>query len=342
MARRRTAEMVAAGALGVALALTVLATGTLDRVSCATLAVACAEEGPAARRLPQPRRLSPQEAALSGAYIALGDSFSSGEGVYDETERPIDAGAGLCHRSRGSYVPQIAGSLRFAGGASFWACAGATTVHLLKGQHGHKPQISRVGPAASLVTVSIGGNDAGFTDVLKECILRLPWSDGCTEQEAAVRRRVAGMTPNLRQVLLEIRRRAPEARIIVLGYPRPFPAAPADRVDNLTPDDQRWVNRMARFLNDASREVVAEVDRAIATFGGPGSAEFVDAYDAFDGHEIGRGSPYMNALDVDVEQLKVYSRSYHPTAGGYRRLGELVAAQISAGPGRPLNNLLLP
>lgn len=341
MARRRIAEMLAAGTLGAALALTLSATGALDRLTCATLTAGCATErsGPP---LPQPRRLTPAEAALSGGYVALGDSFSSGEGVYDESERPADPDAAVCHRSPGSYAPRLAGAFAFAGGASFWACAGATTNQLLRGQHGQQPQVSRVGQETSLVTVSIGGNDAGFTDVLKGCILRLPWSDGCTAQEATVRDRIAAMTPTLRQVLLEIRQRAPQARIIVLGYPRPFPAAPGERVDNLTPDDQRWLNRMARALNDASARTAAEVDRAVAVFGGPGSVEFVDAYDAFDGHEIGRPDPKMNGLDVDVRQLRVDGRSYHPTAAGYRRLGELVAAQISAGPGRPLNNLLLP
>ncbi|NUT42439.1 MAG: SGNH/GDSL hydrolase family protein [Thermoactinospora sp.] len=339
-AKRPLTHAVLSAVLGVALALTAFWTGAFDVVACKALAIGCPDT--TTGTLPQVRRLTPKQVALSGSYIALGDSFSSGEGVYDPGAPPIDRGAGLCHRSSGSYVPQITRSHPFAGGASFWACAGATTTNLLRGQHGHSPQIDRVSAETSLVTVSIGGNDAGFTDVLKECIVRLPWSSRCVEQEPAVLKRIDGLGPSMREVLRAIRDRAPQARVVVVGYPRIFPREPGGRVDNLSPDDQRWLNRVGHRLNETIGAAVAEFDRAIAAFKGPGSAEFVDPYDAFDGHEIGRAQPYMNALDVDVERLLVYSRSYHPTADGYRKLGELVARQIDSGPERPLNNVTLP
>ncbi|WP_143590191.1 SGNH/GDSL hydrolase family protein [Thermoactinospora rubra] len=338
-ARRRTFEAVVAGALGVVLALAGLGLGLFDTVACKAMDVACEERG-TPPPLPRWRELTPMEAALRGAYVALGDSYSSGEGVYDEKDPPVDRGAGLCHRSRGSYVPLVAKAFRFSGGWGFWACAGATTEQLLRGQHGHRPQIDRVPSHASLVTVSVGGNDAGFAEVLKACIVRFPWTSACTDQEPQVLGRIERLGASLREVLLSIRARAPQARIIVLGYPRLFPERPAGDVDNLYPGDQRWLNQVARRLNDELAAVVARVDRAITAVGGPGSAEFVDAYDAFDGHEIGTAQPYANGLDVDVERLKVLPRSYHPTEAGYRRFGELVTAQIARGPDRPLRNLV--
>lgn len=341
MVARKAAGVVTAVLLGVALAVAGLPAGVYTWLACALLDAGCPATGEPAGRLPQVTRLSAAEVALGGAYVALGDSFSSGEGVYRRGDAPINDGADRCHRAEGSYVPLVAGAHPFGGGTGFWACSGATTRQLLRGQHGHRPQIERIGAGTSLVTLSIGGNDAGFAPVLTECIVKLPWSSACVDQDAEVRRRIGELRGSIRTVLSEIRTRAPEARVLLLGYPRPFPASPSERVNNLGADDQRWLNRMTERINDVVREVAGEYDRAIAAFGGPGSVEYVDAYDAFDGHEVGRPRPYLNGLILNVKELTADPRSFHPTAEGYRRLAELINEQIKAGPGRPMNNFLV-
>ncbi|NUW39852.1 SGNH/GDSL hydrolase family protein [Nonomuraea rhodomycinica] len=350
--------MVTAALLGVLVAVAGLPLGWYGGLACAALQTGCPATAPPAGSLPRVTRLTAVQAALSGSYAGLGDSYSSGEGVYapagqdgedgggtggkpDPGRLPAGEGAAPCHRARGSYVPLVAGAHRFGGGAGFWACSGATTGQLLRGQHGQRPQVARVDRSTSLVTVTIGGNDAGFARVLTACIVKLPWSSACVDQDAEVARRVDGLRSSLHGVLRELRSRAPQARIVVLGYPRPFPARPADRVDNLGVEDQLWLNRVTRRLNDVMREVATGFDRAVAAFGGPGSVEFVDAYDAFDGHEAGTAQPYLNRLIVHVKELSVDSRSFHPTGAGYRRLAELVDRQIVTGPGRPLNNVVL-
>ncbi|MGN9839431.1 SGNH/GDSL hydrolase family protein [Nonomuraea sp. H19] len=328
---------MAAAAVGAALALACLPLGVLPQLACAVLDAGCPDQAPRGR-LPQVDRLTPVQVAQRGTYVALGDSYSSGEGVYELDGQPVNDGADRCHRATGSYVPLVAKSYHFGGGTAFYACSGATTSQILSGQYGQRPQITRVDRSASLVTLSIGGNDAGFTEVLTGCIVKLPGSTACVEQDAAVTRRIDELRPNLTKVLRELRVRAPDARIIVLGYPRPFPQEPTQSVDNLSAADQRWLNGMTRRLNDTVGAVVAEFDRAIAAFGGPGSVEYVDAYEAFTGHEVGRPQPYLNGLRVDMEELRVNARSYHPTGDGYRRFADLVTQQIAAGPGRPMNN----
>ncbi|SEG83737.1 Lysophospholipase L1 [Nonomuraea solani] len=286
-------------------------------------------------------RLTPVQVAQGGRYVALGDSFSSGEGVYELDEKPVNDGADRCHRATGSYVPLVSKAYRFGGGTSFYACSGATTGELLSGQHGQRPQITRVDASASLVTLSIGGNDAGFTKVLTACIVKLPWSTACVEQDAAVAARIEELRKDMLKILKEVRVRAPNARVVVLGYPRPFPARPVTSVDNMSEADQRWLNAVTRRLNNTVGAVVADFDRAIAAFGAPGSIEYVDAYEAFTGHEVGRPQPYLNGLHVDVEELTVNARSYHPTGDGYRRFADLITKQIAAGPGRQMNNFLV-
>lgn len=335
--------VAAAAAAGVALALAGVPLGVYPKLACAVLDADCATDpaGEPVGGLPRLTRLTPAQVALGGTYVALGDSYSSGEGVYEQDGDPVNGGADRCHRSRGSYVPLVAGAHRFTGGTAFYACSGATTRQLLSGQYGQQPQITRVDSSAGLVTLSIGGNDAGFTDVLTGCIVKLPWSSACVDQEADVARRIAELRPSLYRVLAELRARAPRARVIVLGYPRPFPASPAGGVDNLTVADQLWLNTVARRLDDTVGAVVAEYDRGLDGLGAPGSVEFVDAYEAFTGHEVGTPQPYLNGLAVDVDALTVNARSFHPTGDGYRRFAELVNRQITTGPGRPLHNFRL-
>ncbi|MGW0802918.1 SGNH/GDSL hydrolase family protein [Nonomuraea sp. NPDC002799] len=342
VARRAAVRTAAAVAVGVALALACLPLGVYPKLACAVLDAGCPTgQEPPQGRLPHLTRLTPVQVAQSGAYVALGDSYSSGEGVYDLDKQPVNDGADRCHRATGSYVPLVAQAYRFGGGTAFYACSGATTRQLLSGQYGHPPQITRVGPSTGLVTLSIGGNDAGFTKVLTGCIVKLPWSAACVDQDVAVARRIEQLGPDLLRVLRELRTRAPNARVIVLGYPRPFPETPSESVDNLSAEDQRWLNGMTRRLNDQVGSVVAGFDRAIAAFDAPGSVEYIDAYEAFTGHEVGRTQPFLNGLNVDMEQLQVNARSYHPTGDGYRRFAELITKQIAAGPGRPMNNFLV-
>ncbi|MEV0820414.1 SGNH/GDSL hydrolase family protein [Nonomuraea rubra] len=332
---------MAAAAVGVALAVACLPLGVYPRLACAVLDAGCPTGAAPRGELPRLTRLTAVQVAQSGTYVALGDSYSSGEGVWELDQAPVNDGADRCHRSEGSYVPLVAEAYRFGGGTAFYACSGATTRQLLSGQYGQPPQITRVTAAASLVTLSIGGNDAGFSKVLTGCIVKIPWSSACVDQDAAVSQRIEELRTSMLQVLREVRGRAPAARVIVLGYPRPFPEQPVESVDNLTVADQRWLNTMTRRLNDTVGSVVAEFDRAIAAFGAPGSAEYVDAYEAFTGHEVGRPRPFLNGLAMDMDELRVNARSYHPTGDGYRRFAELITKQIAAGPGRPMNNVLV-
>lgn len=344
---RRAAEVVVAAGVGVGLAVAGVVTGVPDRVVCAGLEVGCPPEGDRGK-LPMPRALSGVEVATGGAYVALGDSYSSGEGAYDEEAEkvPLNQGAAGCRRSRESYVTDIEKAYRFVGGVEFWACGGATTGSFLRGQGGQPPQIERVGSSVGLVTLTLGGNDAGFTPVLQTCFVKVAWSSDCVDQEPEVRRRIEGLGKNLYNVLAAIRSRAPQARIIVVGYPRPFPRVPAEDVKLLGPlpafsvsvRDQQWINRMTRALDDEIGRVANGMDRMIEAFRGQGSVEFIDAYDAFEGHEVGTADPFVHGVLVEPGVPPVNRNSFHPTRNGYRRIAELVKQRIDAGPGRSLYN----
>lgn len=102
--------------------------------------------------------------ASGAAYVALGDSYSSGEGL-----PPYLWGSNTwrnqCHRSPQGYAPQLARARR--GSFAFAACSGATTNDLFSMSHNSRaegPQLDALGPDTQVVTLTIGGNDLGLTN----------------------------------------------------------------------------------------------------------------------------------------------------------------------------------
>jgi hypothetical protein len=127
---------------------------------------------------------------LSGSMVALGDSFSSGEGtgsylagtdcsggIFSRCLAPNATEPDYCHRSPFAY-PKLVSSDLGATSLDFRACSGAVVADLAapvsiggQGQWSEGPQLGRAFPASTrLVTLSIGGNDIGFADVANQCV----------------------------------------------------------------------------------------------------------------------------------------------------------------------------
>jgi GDSL-like Lipase/Acylhydrolase family len=127
---------------------------------------------------------------LSGSMVALGDSFSSGEGagsylagtncsggIFSRCPAPNAAEPDYCHRSASAY-PMLVSSSLGATSLDFRACSGAVVADLAapvsiggQGQWSEGPQLGRAFPESThLVTLSIGGNDIGFGEVANQCV----------------------------------------------------------------------------------------------------------------------------------------------------------------------------
>ncbi|HLU95908.1 MAG TPA: SGNH/GDSL hydrolase family protein [Thermobifida alba] len=282
--------------------------------------------------------LSPVQAATWGNYYALGDSYSSGDGARDY--HPGTAVQGGCWRSANAYPELVADSYDFAGRLSFLACSGQRGHAMLDAVDEVGSQLAWDAPHTSLVTIGIGGNDLGFSTVLKTCMVRVPLLDSgaCTAQEEDIRKRMEKFETTFEELIGEVRRRAPDARVLVVGYPRLFPEEPTGAYYTLTASSQRWLNETIQEFNEQLAEAVAAHDTGIASSDRVGSVEFVDVYHALDGHEIGTEDPWVNGVLLrDLATGVAVDRStFHPDADGHRAVGALVVEQIEAGPGRPL------
>ena len=283
---------------------------------------------------------TPYEQAVSGRYVAMGDSYSSGEGAWDyEPGTDFDDRDDLwpfdddeeahnrCHRSADAYARILGSSNDFAGGSDFVACSGSVIADLDNPNHketGEKPQTDALGDDVSLVTLTLGGNDLGFADVVQDCIINgesgLPFPASCQDKH---NQRIAQRLPELRRELLaayqEIHRKAPNARIVVVGYPQLFPDNPSDNYGNLLfAQDQRWMNQKA-----------AELNAMLASVANEAGAEFVDPTDAFRGHGIGSSDPWINDLDFGGPGMMIHDpSSFHPNATGHAALAQLIQQQV--------------
>ncbi|MEV3919391.1 SGNH/GDSL hydrolase family protein [Actinomadura coerulea] len=337
--RGRLGERGAALALlALLLALAVVPLVAMPAARCAVFGSGCRTPGPEQRADPvtaATRTITPVEVATRGAYVALGDSYSAGVGAEATVgdQNPLDR----CHRTSKAYYHEVSRTFRFAKGTAFWACSGATTDDVLDGRGGEPPQIGRVGRDTSLVTISIGGNDVGFSRVLAGCVVKLPWGRGCSAQGEEIAKRMAELRQSLPALLTEITARAPYARVVVMSYPKAFSEISGVDGDNITVPDQRWLNARAYELDGVIRQSVMEADARKAAGHRPGSVEFVDAYSAFAGHEVGSRDAYMNGLTLNLSALEAEPRSYHPTAAGQQALARLFVDQIKKGPGRALS-----
>ncbi|NDU73928.1 SGNH/GDSL hydrolase family protein [Actinomadura sp. DSM 109109] len=336
--RDRLGERGAALALlALLLALAVVPVVALPAARCEVFGSGCRtpDRGQRADPVAAPvRALDPVAAATRGSYVALGDSYSAGVGAEATVadQNPLDR----CHRTSKAYYHEVAQAFRFSRGTAFWACSGATTDDVLDGRGGEPPQIGRVGQDTSLITISIGGNDVGFSRVLAGCVVKLPWGRGCTAQGKEIARRMAELRQSLPALLARITERAPYARVIVMSYPKAFSEVSGVEGDNITVADQRWLNARAYELAGVIRQSVVEADARKKAGHRHGSVEFVDAYSAFAGHEVGSRDAYMNGLTLNLSALEAEPRSYHPTVAGQRALARLFVGQVRKGPDRPL------
>lgn len=283
-------------------------------------------------------RVTPQDGALWGNYVALGDSYSSGDGAGDYA--PETAVPGGCWRSSNAYAHLIEDEFDFAGALAFYACSSHRGKEMLDELGTPESQIERVTEHTSLVTLGIGGNDLGFIPVLRTCIVRMPLLESgvCTGQEEDIDKRMRHFEETLDTVIAEIRDRAPDARILVLGYPRLFPEEPPAMYYTLTVGDQLWLNGIAERFNERIRDAVYRADGDVYGSRGTGSVEYVNTFSALTGHEVSAEDAWLNGIVLGRfgEGLKVDRATFHPTAQGQMSIAERVRLQIVEGPERVL------
>jgi lysophospholipase L1-like esterase len=237
--------------------------------------------------------------AASPSYVALGDSYSSGVG----TRAYISDGTS-CQRSLYAY-PEL-DATRLGATLSFQACGAATTASVLSGQLG------TLNASTTYVTISVGGNDAGFSSVLEQCAK--PWPYTCTSQISTAQNFIRNTLPGrLDSVYSAIRAHAPNAWVVVVGYPRLF--------------DGRTCNLLSRISTAEESSLNTTADLLATTIAGRAALhgfKYVDPRTAFTGHAICDSTEWINGLSDPVDE------SYHPNRAGQVGYANLVAPALTS------------
>ena len=245
---------------------------------------------------------APAHAAVT-AYVAVGDSFSSGTG----TRSYINDGT-ACQRSVYAYPSLLAASKKLT--LNFRACSGATVANVTNSQLG------ALSTTTTHVTISVGGNDAGFADVLTECAQA--WMSDCNGAIDDAQYIINSVLPSrLSMLYSSIRSKAPNARVTVAGYPRMFNGEDCNAATWFSPEESR-LNATADLLNS----------KTSAQAGAKGFA-FANPTSAFVGHAVCDDPEWLNGLSSPITE------SYHPNRPGHSGYAESSAPSSSARPTRP-------
>ena len=243
--------------------------------------LAGAVSAPALAQTPSAR--SAPIAASAAGYVALGDSFTSGQGA-----PPYVLDGTACLRSKLTSYPIFTSLVSHYKLSSNKACSGASTMDIPK-------QLIGISPRTALVTLTVGGIDAGSNAVLAACAPD-PASALCT---GAINNSVAQLSvlaPKLVGTYALVATTLPQAKIAVLSYPRQFKPGFSPLGDVLN------------GATDALNLVIAGSVTAMAT----PRIHFVDASQEFAAHGIGSRVPFF-AFDP----LNPFApANFHPNALG--------------------------
>ena len=222
-------------------------------------------------------------AGSADTYVALGDSFSSGVGTNSYTL------SSSCRRGVYAY-PWLVAQQRPNTSLTFVACSGARTTDVMANQ------IQFVTAGTNIVTVTIGGNDIGFSNLIVQCTL-----GSCSSALDSTRASLGTVLgPRLDTVYTAIRSRTMTASVVVLGYPRIFSSAGCFGTLGISATERAKANQLADALDQLTGA------RAAAA-----GLTYRSAITAFTGHAVCSGSAWLNGLNLfnTVE-------SYHPNRNG--------------------------
>lgn len=223
--------------------------------------VAVLSAGPAATA-------APGVDAPPNAVVTLGDSYSSGLGSGD-------------YYNDCDNTPNAWGNLIFPGSVTsrtLLACSGATIPDV----EGQVAQLAGIPSSGNrLVTVTVGGNDAGFADELVNCFFA-----DCTDNRATLEGRIDGLVGPLTTLYDDIQAAAPGDRVIAGGYPLLVP----------DPDVRGWCYALTFLITSAERDMIRSlgvrlndvIDQAAAAAGV--TAVTSDLEVRFTGHEACQNS----------------------------------------------------
>lgn len=281
-----------------------------------------------------------QPVFTSSNYIALGDSFASGEGAFNYYDG-TDESDNKCHLSKQSY-PYLLGLKLQLDSVHSVACSGAKMVNIngvapAASQYtirpadafsdywlpGYSPQLDFIEQKQpDIVTISMVGNDVGFSSIVTDCIVFPGTCYSSYQDRKGLALNIDSKFNSLVAMYAQIKAAAaPDARVYVVGYPQ-----------IVQPDGNCGVNvRLNKSETEFAEKLIDYLDSVIKQAAAKAGVNYINTEFAFDGHQLCSSDPTaVNGLTAgNDEALFVGHESYHPTAVGHQLLAGAIAAQTN-------------
>lgn len=296
-------------------------------------------------------------------YLALGDSYISGEGSYNYLQG-TDTADNKCHVSLLSYPYLLAHDLNYNSFHSV-ACSGAKMKDITdtskqyegqartktkrgdysKGQidsflgnfqPGYIDQLDFVTTyQPQVITLSVGGNDVGFSGILASCIspLNLATCYSTYEDRLELVRQINAQFPSLVSTYQTLKKTSsPDTRIYAIGYPQIVKPGGDCRINvQLNADELVFAQQFTSYLDDIIQQAAAKA-----------GVFYVDTQNALNGHRLCEARPgefAVNGLTRGTDYPQWFGgiingplgdETYHPTPLGYSLLRDSVAAATAS------------
>lgn len=273
----------------------------------------------------------------ASAYIALGDSFSSGEGNPPFLSGTDIPSVNTCHRSGVAYPEVISGTsskIPALGTTGFRACSGAVSGNIWNVPQWNEGTQINWWPDTStqLVTMTIGGNDIGFSDFGHACVFG-SCDIGSPQYNTSVgliNNTLAGALTTTYQRILQY---APNAQIYVIGYPSIIAnySATDPKIDTcfyMYGGSTPWGN--ARGAYSLVNLLDKKISDTVTAINNP-RLHFIDTAGSsspFASHLLCSGDPWFQNIDQAFNNAAYV---FHPNQAGQEGLGTIVGATINAG-----------
>jgi lysophospholipase L1-like esterase len=303
---------------------------TRSRAARWAVAAVVAVGAPLAVAVPAQAQPAPGEpgAALSGTYVALGDSYTAGPLIPLQTGNPPG-----CLRSNRNYPSLVAETLGTGVTLRDVSCSGATTDDLAEPQAtqiGTNPaQFEALDAEVMLVTLGIGGNDIGFAGIIAECAARSPrepFGSACKDFYTAggsdeLAQRIEETAPKIAAALAGIEERSPDARVLLVGYPVILPDSGPGcfPVVPFSAGDVAYLRETEKRLNAM---LAAEADAA--------GVDYVDTYTPSIGHDVCQlpGRKWVEGLVPTSPAAPVHPNALGMISMSTSVLGELASESV--------------
>ncbi len=253
-------------------------------------------------------------------YVALGDSYVAGPFI------PQQIKPRGCLKSDHNY-PHLAFQGLGLSRLSDVSCSGAQTEDMFNPQNvspdgPNPPQLNAVNDHTAVLTVGIGGNDIGFTDIAINCgnlADRTPCRDDYVQNgEDELRNRIDDTAPLVNNVLDAIARRAPQADVFVVGYPTILPHTGTGCYprEPIKPEDVVYLRGIVQYLN-----------AMLANQASANGAGYIDLYTPSIGHDICQlpGVKWVEGVTVTSPAAPV-----HPNGLGMQNFANIVRPRLQA------------